>query len=118
MQSNNFEVALTKCYFCGGDNQIVMNRVLTKKHAENVKEMHGKIINKEPCNKCAEYMKKGVILISVRDDDPEYRTGGFAVVTDEGIRRAFPKEQAETLIKMRAGFIADSLWEMLGLPKE
>jgi hypothetical protein len=109
------EVALTKCFFCGGDNEIVMNKVLTKRHAEKVKEMHGKVINTHPCPKCQEYMKQGVILISVRDGETgqnPYRTGGFVVVKD----RALQGEAWEQAKKSRMCFVPDTVWDKLGLP--
>lgn len=118
MQDKKLGIALTKCYFCGKDDKIVMNTRLTGYFAKKVEEMNGKVIDKEPCNECKEFMKQGVILISVKDDDPEYRTGGWCVIKDEGIKRIFPKEQAEQLLKMRAGFIADSLWDAIGIPRE
>lgn len=45
-------VALTKCFYCGGDSDIILNRKLTKHHAKKVEEMDGQIINREPCSKC------------------------------------------------------------------
>ena len=116
---NNFEVALTKCFFCGGDNQIIMNRVLKPNIAKKVKEAHGKVINLEPCPKCAEYMKQGIILISVRDGETDkkdpFRTGGFAVIKDEGLKKVMPPDLFEKVSKTRCCFIEDSVWNKLGL---
>ena len=110
-------VALTKCYFCGKDDKIIMNTRLTEYFAKKVEEMNGKIIDTEPCPECKKFMKQGVILISVKDDDQEYRTGGWCVMKDEAIKRIFPEEEAKQLLKMRAGFIADSLWDAIGIPR-
>ena len=52
------EVALTKCFYCGEDDRIVMNKMLTDRYANAVKEMHGKIVDTEPCQKCADFMKQ------------------------------------------------------------
>jgi len=91
-----FEVALTKCYFCSEDADIVINRRLTKKAAKQVAEMHGKVISREPCSKCKKYMEQGVIVITFDDSktppNPEstddlYRDGGFYVLKDEAIER-------------------------------
>lgn len=117
MKDDVFGVAIPKCYFCGKDkNEIVMTRLLTKENAKRVKEMHGKVIDKEPCSECKKLMKQGVMLIKVSEDDPEYRLGNMCVVKDEAIKKIFPKEQAEQLLKMRAGFIGEKLWDMIGLP--
>ena len=110
------EFALTKCFLCGGDNEIIMNKVLTKRNAKKVRELNGKVINKHPCPKCEEYMKQGVILISVRDGetgDNPYRTGDFVVVKDTALQG----EVWEQARKSRVCFVPDSIWEKLGLPK-
>ena len=84
--------------------------------------MNNKVIDMEPCRKCQEYMRKGIILIEIdlEKSTPDwnikppgeehwmpnpYRTGGFFVVTDEGVRHGFPNEYADWLIKHRFGFI-------------
>ena len=112
-------LAIPRCYFCGeSKNEIIMNRFLTPASAKKVNEAHNKVIDKEPCDKCKEFMKQGVILIEVSDNDPDYRLGGFAVIKDEAISRIFPEKEASTLLKMRAGFIATSLWSLIGLPRK
>lgn len=133
--TNNLEVALTKCYFCGGSHQILMNSILTPRHAANVKQAHGLVIDMSPCNKCEEMMKMGVILITI---DPEkstkgwnkpppgtepddrwmpnpFRTGGWFVVKDEFIRKAFDPDMAEYAIKHRWMFIEDEAARKMGL---
>ena len=110
-------VAIPKCYFCGKDkNEIIMNRLLTDRMADKVEEMHGKVIDTEPCDECKKLMEQGVMLIKVRDNDPEFRLGAISVVKDEAIKRIFPKDDAIHLLEMRAGFISESLWDMIGLP--
>lgn len=99
---NNF-VALTKCFYCGENSAVVFDKYLGKgKHGKGVSELHGKVIDMEPCSKCEEFMKQGIILIGIVpalcDPDwhkrPEnapkgwipnpYRSGHFAVVTESG----------------------------------
>ena len=82
-EPSRFEVALTKCFYCGKDNGIIMNKTLTPFYAAKVKELHGKVVDMEPCPKCKEYMEQGIILISIRDGETgnnPYRTGGFVVI--------------------------------------
>lgn len=120
MNDDIFAVASTRCFYCGNDHGLVMNKVLTKKHAKEVKEMNGKVVSMEPCPKCKEWMEKGVILIEVLDGtDPKnpYRTGGFAVLTEDGIKRCFPPEQAEIALKHRYCFVEQSIWKAIGLPQ-
>lgn len=120
--SQPFEVSMTKCFFCGGDKDIVMNRVLSAAAAIKVHRLHGKVIDKEPCNTCKEYMKQGVMLVSAKDNDPDhsnpYRTGNLAVISEDAVKRIFDKEMADNLLKTRFGFIEDSAWDLIGLPKE
>lgn len=119
-KEDNFAVALTKCFYCGGDHHLIMNQKLTKKAAEEVRQCHGKVVTMEPCSKCQEFMKNGVILIEVKDNCDQqnpYRTGGFCVIKDEGIKNAFPPEQAEMALKHRWCFVEESIWKAIGLDK-
>jgi hypothetical protein len=73
--------------------------------------------DKEPCDKCKEYMKQGIILISVRDGeggDNPYRTGGWTVIKEEAVRRMFK----DVDLYKRVAFVHDSVWDMVGLPRE
>lgn len=76
MKDNNLEVALvySACPICGEKDEesgtVIMNSLLTKGMAEKIKRMHNQIvdINSEPCNKCKEYAKQGIIVVTI---DPE-----------------------------------------------
>lgn len=117
MREMSMGLAIPKCYFCGEDkNVIIMNKFLTPQSAKKIEECHGKVIDTEPCDKCKELMKQGVMLIKVKDDAPDWRLGSLSVIKDEAIKRIFPSEQSSTLLKSRAGFIGETLWEQLGLP--
>jgi len=117
MEKEIFSCAIPKCYFCGRDkNEIVMTSLLTEENAKRVKEMHGRVIDKEPCDECKKIMEQGVMLIKVREGDPDYRLGQLCALKDEAIEKIFPEEQAKQLLKMRAGFIGEELWDMIGLP--
>ena len=86
-----FEVALVKraCPICGKevDSEIIMNQKLTKKAAEEVKNLHGKVIGyaDKVCEDCSKY-KDNLFIIEI---DPEksdmkrmetiYRTGRYLV---------------------------------------
>ncbi len=116
-ENNKIGFAIPKCYFCGKDkNEIIMNTRLAHVFAKRVEEMHGKVIDKEPCSECKKLMEQGVMLIKVKEEDPEYRLGNIAVVKDEAIRKMFTEEYAEDLIKKRACFLSDKAWEIFGLP--
>lgn len=114
----NLEVGLTKCFFCGRDKDLIMNTRLTKEAADKIKEMNGKVIDTEPCDVCKVLMKKGVMLLSCRNGDMNYRTGKMAVVKDEFIKRllANKKDLLEQVLKKRYCIIDDTVWNTLGLP--
>lgn len=118
---SNIEVALTKCFFCGEDSEIVINKTLTSYYAKKVKEMHSKVINKEPCSKCKDYMKKGIIVISVDEDKTEdknnpYRTGGFWVIKNSAIEDMPIENKLKTsILEKRIMFIEHNLAKDMGL---
>ena len=113
-----FSVAIPVCYFCGREkNELIMNTTLTPKHAKQIKEAHGKVVDMEPCDECKKMMEQGVMLIECKDDQPDYRLGRFVVVKDEAVPRMFPPEYAEKALKMRAMFVGETAWKGMGLPE-
>lgn len=130
-------VAMTNCYFCNEPYQILL---ATRYHhtssgmepTKDLANFNGKIVDMNPCNKCRDFMKLGVILITIDDakSDPNwnkpdgeknwmpnpYRTGGWFVVKDEAVIRIIqPKEMADWAIKHRWMFIEHSAAESMGL---
>ena len=106
--------SMSRCYFCGGEkNELILTGMLPG-DAEAPREA---VWNTEPCDQCKEYMKQGVIIISVRDGEDErmareqqefehnhpptranrqrgihyipnpHRTAGWWVVKDEALQR-------------------------------
>jgi hypothetical protein len=130
---DRFEVALTKCYFCGEDDKILLNTRLTAHAAKQVRECHQKVVDMDPCPKCRDFMQKGVILIAIdsnksdpgwnqRPEDSQgnwmpnpYRTGGFAVVRDAAIKRILPKDLADHALRHRFMFIEHEAAVKLGI---
>jgi len=114
----NQNAALTKCYLCGKDNEILLSNKY-KQNGESAVDMfkyHGKVVSKEPCNECKDMMKQGIMLIHIADDDPEYRMGNICVIKEEAFARIFGGEEGKHALKMRATFVQDAVWKALGLP--
>jgi len=118
--TKDFEVALTKCFLCGGDHEIIMNTRLTPRDAAQIKEMHGKVVTKDPCNKCQSLMEQGVIVIvfdEEKSDDMSnpYRTGGWFVLKVEAMERLKEildeqgKQAVQAMIDRRVGFLPEKL---------
>lgn len=111
-------VAIPVCYFCGREkNEIMLPTGLTPKHAKQIKEAHGKVVNYEPCEECKKMMEQGVMLIQCGDNNQDYRTGKYVVVKDQAIPEIFPPEYAEQALKMRAMFVSETAWRNIGLPE-
>ena len=116
-KENLLGVAMIRCYFCGEPKGIMMNTKLSPNLAKKVEEAHDKVVDMEPCDKCKEWMKQGIILIGVRDDDKEYRTGHFAVVSETAIKKILEgTEMLEPVLRNRFAFIDETTWRAVGLP--
>lgn len=134
---------MTQCYFCLETKDILLVGVETQRFRDagiNVSEagemphMIG-VLNGKPCERCKEWMKKGIILISIQDNEGllsddfptkgehdtlpnPYRTGGWCVVKDDFIRSMCSNNQAlmECILKRRFAFVEDEVWKMMRLP--
>lgn len=105
------------CFLCGGDAGVALLGRL-----KDDAEAPSRVCDREPCRECKSYMERGVILISVDESkttDPQnpYRTGGWVVMKDVAIRRAFESPMREDILKARVAFLADDAWDQLGLPR-
>ena len=121
MRKDPIGIALTKCFYCGKDKDLVINTRLHPAMASRVEQMNGKVIDKEPCEECKKLMKQGIMFCSVRDGesgDNPYRTGKLVVVKDEAVKRMVDADLYNKLAKSRFAFIEDSVWEQIGLPQE
>lgn len=126
--SRNYGVnpAIFKCYVCGKDMGILMPGSQTNEFKKvGLADKSGKMnmnigcINKEPCNECKRIMEQGIIFISVKDDDKDYRTGGWCAIKEEAVRRMGiePTELLESICENRVCFVQDSVYDAFGLPR-
>lgn len=112
--------AIPKCYYCNEDKNMI---ILAGRLPGDKEAPRGAVWDMEPCDQCKEWMRQGIICISVKDPKtPDehinpYRTGNWSVVTEDFIRRVVEDiEMREGICKRRVAFIPDDAWEMLGLP--
>lgn len=61
-------IALTKCFFCLGSNEILIQRKNINFTDRRIERLNGHVVNMHPCSKCKELMKQGVILITIDDE--------------------------------------------------
>ena len=132
------DMALTKCFFCGESDKILLGKRLIKGTGKLEREVHGKVVDMEPCSKCAGYMKQGVIILGIDEQKSEpgwnkpngqdhwmpnpYRTGDFSVVKDAFFQRV-DDEMARHALKVRWIFMTQEAGRKLGVfqtptPKE
>ena len=113
--SDGSYVAMPKCYWCMKDK----GGILLHTRGKDISEIHGKAIDKEPCDECKALMEQGVILISVKDEEEgsenPYRTGGWWVITLEAFNRIFEGLDTD---KQRVYFIPDNVCDKIGLKRE
>jgi hypothetical protein len=98
------------CFYC--------NKPKNQRDAE---APHGVVIDLEPCDECEKWMRRGIILISIRDGETgtvnPHRTGKWLVITDEGVLSLMkPGPTRDLVLKKRFCFVEDNVWESAGLP--
>jgi hypothetical protein len=106
---------LGQCYLCGGDTNEIALLGRLKGDAEAPRRA---VVSYEPCDTCKGYMQQGIIFISVKDNDKDYRTGGFCVLKESAVSRmGMPPKLEADVLKQRVCFIEDTVWNRLGLPR-
>lgn len=110
-------VGMMTCFFCGESKGILLHKRLRQVLPREACYDH------EPCDKCRGYMEQGVIIVSTKDgeegSDNPYRTGGWWVVTEEGVRGfTGPGELLDSILEKRFAFMPDSVCDQIGLPRE
>jgi len=114
------------CWICGEPKEILLVGAKVKQFKDiGLADQSGKMvdkvcIDKEPCDKCKEWMEQGIICISVKDSDIDnenpYRTGGWSVIKEDAIRRMIkPQELVDNICKVRILFVPDSIWKTFGI---
>jgi len=106
-------VGMTQCFFCMEAKEVLLDRRLRKTLPRMA------VYDHEPCDKCRDWMKQGIILISVQqgsDQKNPYRTGGWVVVKEEAFKGIF--RNSEEALKKRIAFVEDEVWDAVGLPRD
>ena len=112
--------SLGVCFYCNEDNGEI---ILPGRLKGDVEAPRKAVWHKHPCDKCAGYMKQGIILISVNekkstDMDNPYRTGGWCVVKPEAIKRwSIDQAMCDSMLKHRFAWMEDEVWDLIGLPR-
>ncbi len=125
---------MMNCYFCNEPKGVILHGRIQYKSAKALRDAgidvpadgsapRNLIIDKEPCDKCQDFMKQGVVLISVKEeglknDEEPFRTGGWVVVSEDFITRIICEgDTRDSILRKRVAFVPDRAWEALGLPR-
>jgi len=133
---NDDFVALTHCYFCGEADKILISKFPGRPNRA-IREAHGKVIDMDPCNKCKEHMKLGIMLLVIDEEKSEpnwnkpphgaerfipnpHCTGHMCVITQDTAERMMSNnpDALEFALKHRWMFIDTKAAEQFGLLKE
>jgi hypothetical protein len=124
-------VALCRCFYCHEPNEIL----LARRYRPNGEPVHdlskynNAVISLDPCQKCQDYMRRGVILITIDDTKSDanwqhvedggipnpWRSGGFFVVSEDFVKRVFKAPMLDLVLKVRWAFLEHVAAEQLGL---
>ena len=117
---NNLEVALTKtlCPVClkEQDGDLILNSKLTEKAANEVKQLHNKVVGYgDLCDECKIAIGDGIYLIGVDESKSEnknnpYRSGEIFGITKEAFNRIFNQEN-----KLQWTFCEREVFKQIGL---
>jgi hypothetical protein len=107
--------AIPCCYFCGKEKDEI---VLFGRLKGDVAAPRKAVLDKVPCDECAEYMKKGIILISVENGwdgkGEPFRTGRFVVVKEDALRKVITNAEAlQQILRQRVSFVQDEAFDQL-----
>lgn len=111
-------VTMEQCFFCGEPKGILLDRRLRDSFDSPLT-----CINYEPCSKCKELMKQGIIIVIATDDsegssNPK-RTGDVFVITEDGLDKLINDGATKDhILKCRFSFITESVAKRIGLLEE
>lgn len=109
--------SLDLCPICGAETGVALLGNACKEEAPR----QG-IYSNQPCDKCGNAMKQGVMFIEVRDGEEgkpnPYRTGRIAAIKDEAVKNIVnDKDLLESILKSRQAFVPKSVFRHL-IPDE
>lgn len=113
--------SMSLCFYCGETKEIVLFGAAFPKGEEAPRQA---VYDKEPCQKCQEYLQDGIMFIQVKDGEQAkggasqenpYRTGPLCVIKEDAVRAFMNGPLLQDVLKRRVCFIEVAIWEELGL---
>ena len=121
--SHGVNPSVETCFLCQKDMSVILFGHQSQRGQLDWKAPANTCLGNH-CDKCEEFMNKGIILISIDEEKSKgdmsnpYRTGGWVVVRDLFVERVVePVDLRNAILNKRMAFISDETWDMLGLPR-
>lgn len=105
-------VALTKCFFCGNNKDILLSTRYRKNakgetvSAVDVAKHHGKVVDYEPCPDCAKQMETHIFIF---ETDGEFKTGRAIFIERQAFAKCF--KNVDDVIKCGWGAMTKETFE-------
>ena len=95
------------CFICLEPKGILLNRRLKETLEDKM------ITDMEPCDKCKEHMKLGIILVRANGNENQFN-GAYVVVKEEAVRKVFKRwEHLDSVIDKRIAILEDKVFDNL-----
>jgi hypothetical protein len=100
------------CFYCRTDK----NEVALLGAAYHGQAPTRMVLDRQPCEQCQTYMKRGIILIEASGDEhAPIILGGYAVLTEEAVRRMLGEPMLSQVLSKRMCFLDAQAWDLIGL---
>lgn len=134
-EKHGLNPTIPTCYYCGeSKNEVALTgragEAIAREmgHPDGKMPRKGPVLDMEPCDKCAEWMRRGIIIMEAellpksserRNGFPEVRRGGCLwVMTEEAVKSFMkPGETLNAALRDRWTFISGAAARALGLPR-
>jgi len=115
MTEDKSYVGMANCFVCGEVKHLLLDKRMKDSLPKNA------VYDKEPCDKCKEIMKQGIIFIGVKDNEGEknpenpYRTGHIIGVKEDAVKKFMAEPMLSEVLKKRICFTEEKVLKQLGL---
>ena len=100
-------VGMQVCFICLEPKGILLDRRLKETLEDKM------ITDMEPCDKCKEHMKLGIILVRANGNENQFN-GAYVVVKEEAVRQIFERwEHLDAVMDKRIAILEDKVFDNL-----
>ena len=100
-------VGMQVCFVCLEPKSILLDTRLRKTLKDKM------ITDMEPCDKCKEHMKLGIILVRTNGNENQFN-GAYVVVKEEAVKQIFKEwEHLDAVMDKRIAILEDKVFDNL-----